>query len=110
MAYEGDESEEPDHSEVPRGIAAADRIMDGRRMEALEEESARQEKVSKYATFLNKRGSLTDTEAMRAALMEYFPGRFGDRGQQPIRFYPDNKVFGTYQAILRTAREAVAQG
>jgi len=109
MAYQGDEERE-DHSEVPRGIAAADRAMAGRRIEAIEEEAARQDKVRKYAEFLDKKGSLSNTESMRSALMEYFPGRFGDRGQQPIRNYPDNKVFGTYQALLRFARTIVEQG
>lgn len=67
-------------------------------------------KRNRYVSFLEESAGVNsspfaDREVKQRLLVKYFPGRFGDEGQQPIREYGAGQIGFLYRNVTRTAQK-----
>lgn len=89
------------------GMALAEAVFEDLQTENLERLMEEHEQRQNYKAFLEREGCLSDSGRMKDALMSHFPRMFGDRGQQPIREYSSEKVYGLYRKMVEYARKAI---
>lgn len=80
-------------------------------MEEQAEEIKRRTKTSKYGLFYEEGRFLmkANTNVERTLLRKYFPGRFGDKGKQPLRKMGDSQVRKVFEKILKYSEKLIQQ-